>query len=204
MKLNQLTVYLTVLVVVAAFSIPAVAAGFGRGGAQGAMGLNADGQCPFNDGECLNPDGPNAGAGAMGIRGRGLGQRGGFFLRGLVGELELTDVQRDQIDTILADFQDAMLTLAEQMGTARLNLSAAIHADVFNETGVRQASRDAAAIQEEMNVLRALVISDVKTVLTAEQLELLNQWEAQRLERNQMRLESMGSRLDEWIEAEAQ
>ncbi len=202
MKLNKLTVSLLAVVMIFAFSAPVTAAGFG-GGRGGAMGGTADGDRPYNDGEFLNPEGRPAGGG-MGNRGGGFGRPGGMFLRSLVGELELTDDQRDQIDVILADYKDAMLTLVEEMGTVRPDLAEAIHSDVFDETGVRLASQAIAAIQEEMNVLRALVISDVRNVLTPEQLELLDEWRARKLERDQIRLESMGSRLDEWVEAEAQ
>lgn len=108
-------------------------------------------------------------AGDFGHMGRGL-----FALRTLI-QLDLTDDQKTKISNILNTYQKKTQNMKLKLAEAREQLHSAIHAENLNEENVRQAHRNLSAIMEEVVVLRAKMMAELKPVLTADQLKILEE-----------------------------
>jgi protein CpxP len=105
------------------------------------------------------PGGPHGGFGPGG---------GGLF--GPVGrDLNLTDAQRAQIKQIEDSFRESTKTLADKMRALRESEDATLAADTFDEATVRAAAQERAAVQVELDVAHAKMMSQVFGVLTDDQ-----------------------------------
>ena len=115
-------------------------------------------------------------------RGPGHGFGGGFgpgadgpcgrgFIAGKIAErLDLSDGQRAEIQAIRESYREEAEGLFETMRVARLVLRGRIQSDLFDETAIREAAEQAAAVEADLAVLRAKIHSDVRQVLTPEQV----------------------------------
>jgi Spy/CpxP family protein refolding chaperone len=111
-------------------------------------------------------------------------------------ELDLSDVQRAEILTIMNQYEGEMEAIRQQSFEARKDLRRALRAEPFDEEGLRKALRGLFSIREESVVLGARMTADLRRVLTPEQQELLKKQRGQRLGRFQ-------GQLDPWAEAQA-
>ncbi len=91
-------------------------------------------------------------------------------LRALM-ELDLTDAQKTDVAEIIKKYRDEEVEIRTRLKDARENLMNAVHADVFNEQDVRQAFQQMSPLREDMTVLGAKFMDELKKVLTPEQLE---------------------------------
>jgi Spy/CpxP family protein refolding chaperone len=121
----------------------------------------------------------------------GLGGLKGFL------ELKLSEAQQGEMMNIINKYQPEREGLRNQMMEARRNLRAVLHAEPFNEGEARKAFREASAMREEMFVLRAKMMTELKAVLTSEQKALIQERRAQRAEKIKQRLET-------WLENPSQ
>jgi Spy/CpxP family protein refolding chaperone len=87
---------------------------------------------------------------------------------GPLADLNLTDAQKEQIKKIHESFADTTKQLHEQMRTLHESQGDPMSGE-FNEAAVRLAAEARARIQVELEVLHAKMMSEVATVLTAEQ-----------------------------------
>ena len=110
------------------------------------------------------PQGPPPGPGG-GFRG-GPGMRDGFGPFGR--DLNLTDDQKAQIQKITDSFRENDQALHEQMRTLHQNQADPM-SGTFDEAAVRAAAEARAKIQIELEVSHAKMMSQIATVLTAEQ-----------------------------------
>ena len=117
----------------------------------------------------------------------GLGGLKGFL------ELKLSDAQQVEMMNIINKYQPEREGLRDRMMEARRNLRAVLHAEPFNEAEARKALREASAMREEIFVLRAKMMTEMRAVLTPEQKELIK-------ERRAHRAEKMKQRLETWLE----
>ena len=117
------------------------------------------------------------GAGPFGGAGRpgGRGFAAGFAL----GQLDLSDAQKQQVRDITKRHRDQSEPLAQRLQQAMEAQRAAIQAIPVNESLVRSAAQDLAATQADMAVEQARLHSDIFGVLTSEQQEKAKQLEAQ-------------------------
>lgn len=117
--------------------------------------------------------GPGVGPGPGGRPGGpfGGGPMGGPMASRMAGVLGLSDDQRDQIRAIHDGYRDQAEALNESLKDARVALGDRIHADPFDETAIRQAAQGLAALEADLAVLRARISSEVRQVLTPEQVE---------------------------------
>ena len=123
-----------------------------------------------------------------GHKGRGMrGDLGG--LKTLL-ELKLSDTQQAEMMNIVNKYQKERESLRSSSMEARKNLSAVLRAEQFNEEQARKAFREASAARENMFVLKAKMMAELKAVLTPEQLESLKERKAQRIERMRHRFET--------------
>lgn len=108
-------------------------------------------------------DGPGRG----GFRGGPGGPGGRDGLGPLARDLNLTDEQKAQIKKITDGFEESTKALHEQMRA--LHESDAPKDGAFDEAAVRTAATARANVQVELEVARARMMSQVFSVLTAEQ-----------------------------------
>ena len=108
-------------------------------------------------------------------------------------QLNLSDSQKSRILSIIEKYENDIESAKNNLREARHNIRAAIQAGEFNENAIRNAHRQAAPIKEELLVMGAKMKAEMKTVLTPEQLQLLE-------ERKAERIGEIRSRFDRWFE----
>jgi Spy/CpxP family protein refolding chaperone len=105
--------------------------------------------------------------------GRGFPPPGAPMHGGLFGpagrDLNLTDAQKAQIKQIEDSFRESTKTLAEKMHALRQSEDATFAAGTFDEATVRAAAQERAAVQVELDVAHAKLMSQVFGVLTDDQ-----------------------------------
>jgi Spy/CpxP family protein refolding chaperone len=106
--------------------------------------------------------------GGPGGRGPGGGGRDGL-LEHLSREVNLTDDQKAQIKKIGDSFEESTKGLREQMRTLHESQADPLAGGAFDEAAVRAAAQARANVQVEMEVAHARMMSQVLSVLTAEQ-----------------------------------
>ena len=123
------------------------------------------------------PGGGGRGAGLLGGRG---GPGGRNFAAGFaLGQLGLSDAQKQQIRDIAKRHRDQSQPLVQRLQQAMEAERAAIDTIPVNESAVRSAAQDLAALRADVAVERARIHSDIFSVLTVEQQEKARQLEAQ-------------------------
>jgi Spy/CpxP family protein refolding chaperone len=100
----------------------------------------------------------------------------GRFLQQLAQSLNLTADQKAQIKTILRAEKGTRTTLLGQLHAARANLRAAIQAGDANETSVRAASAQVAAMEADLAVERMKIYGKIAPVLTNEQRQQISEF----------------------------
>lgn len=131
--------------------------------------------------------------GGKGQRGGGFGRGGGHHRGGILPfarDLNLTDEQKAQIEKIHEGFEQSTASLREQARGKRGGEFDAL-GGTFDESAVRAAAQARANAQVELEVARARMMSQVYSVLTAEQKAKINerrqQFEQKRQERGKGR-----------------
>ena len=120
----------------------------------------------------------------------------------MLSRLDLTGDQKTAIAYVIKNHRDANRAALDEVIDARKALFAQIHADTVDETAIRAAARQAAGAEEDLAVLRARTIADVKAVLTPAQREILKGVRATAqtaLEKQRGRIPAM---VDAWVAAQ--
>jgi Spy/CpxP family protein refolding chaperone len=115
----------------------------------------------------MGPGGPGGPDGIIGV---------------IMHRLNLTDTQREKIETILDASRDKMETAREAVDKAHKALQDAIAADA-NETAIRSAAAALGTAIGDEAVLKAATMKEIKAVLTADQLKKLADIQAKMKER---------------------
>jgi Spy/CpxP family protein refolding chaperone len=118
--------------------------------------------------------------------GRGFSDRGidaGVGRLKALLEIKLSDNQRTQLINIINKYDEQREGLRNRMIEARKNLWGVLKAPNFDEEKARNAFREVSAVREDLFVLRAKMMSEMKSLLTPEQLQLLQERKAQRYEK---------------------
>jgi protein CpxP len=119
---------------------------------------------------------PRGGPGRGGPRGGGLGP--------LARDLNLTDAQKAQVKQITDSFEASTKPLHEQLFKAGGGPFDGLTDGAFDEASVRAAAQARAAVQVELEVAHARMMSQIYALLTAEQkaklAELRQQFEQRR------------------------
>jgi protein CpxP len=105
----------------------------------------------------------------------------------MLGRLDLSDAQKEQVRTIVESHRDELRELGERGMHARQALEAAVMANVFDEAAIRAAAAEVGVVEADMAVARARISAEVHQVLTAEQQAKLEQLRAQMRERMESR-----------------
>jgi Spy/CpxP family protein refolding chaperone len=108
--------------------------------------------------------------------------------------LKLSEDQQAQLMNIIGKYEEQREGLRSRMIEARKKLAAVLKAEAFSEEDARKTFREASEVRENLFVLRAKMMSEMKAVLTPEQLQQLQEEKAQRHERMKHRFEAWTER----------
>jgi periplasmic protein CpxP/Spy len=136
---------------------------------------------------------------ATGPSGKGHGRHGGGFLK-VLEQLNLTESQKQDIAGILKQNREQARQLRSEMFAARKLEVEAITGSTFDEGAVRGAAQQAAHAEEQLAVMRAQAFSEIRKLLTQEQLETLQKIKANFGSKMQQRMERRMSSVDRWID----
>jgi len=117
------------------------------------------------------------------FEGRGFGGPGLALIMGL----DLSDSQRDQALKILETYQIDRIKDRGAFIKEHENLRKALQVDTVNEQEIRAAFKKVASMQEDRLVARAKVMNEIKSILTPEQVKLLDERTKKRPDCNQER-----------------
>ena len=125
----------------------------------------------------------------------GQGQRGGWGEHGGFGffarDLNLSDQQKEQLKQIAANYRESTKNLREQLRNLHQNGFDPLSGGTFDEATVRSQAQARANLEVELEVARARMMSQMYSVLTADQKAQLaqqrQQWEQKRQERRARR-----------------
>ena len=129
----------------------------------------------FGGAAALFAQGPGRGAGPLG----GPGGRGGFAAGFALGQLDLSDAQKQQVRDIMQRHREQSQTTMDRLQQAMLAQRAAITTVPVNEALVRSTSATLAAVQADMAVDEARMHADIFSILTVEQQTKAKQLEEQ-------------------------
>jgi periplasmic protein CpxP/Spy len=133
---------------------------------------------------------PQGGGPGIGGPGRG-GPRGGGP-RGFGGDLglrgvDLTDAQREQLRAIMESHKQEFEQARVKLRDAHRGLAEAVDAQTVDESTIRARSTVVATAMADDAILRAKVRAEVQGILTAEQLQKVQERKAEMLKRRQER-----------------
>jgi len=127
---------------------------------------------------------PGRGAGPF-----GPGVRGGFAGGLALGQLDLSDAQKQQVRDIMQRDREQMRATMQRLDQAMQAQRVAINQVPVNEQAVRAAAAQVATVQADLAVAQARVHADIWNILTPEQQtkakELEQQAQARARERQQ-------------------
>jgi len=107
---------------------------------------------------------------------------GGPGLAGLIG-LNLSDSQRAQAIKIMETHQIDRVKARGDLIKDRDNLRKAIQADKVNEQSVRKAYKKLSSLREDRLIAQTKMMTEMKAILTPEQVKLLDERAAERSDR---------------------
>jgi len=102
-------------------------------------------------------------------------------------QLDLSDSQKLQLMSIIEKYDNEKESLKESLREAKRNLARVLETEQPDEAEIRNALRRAAPIKEELFVMRVKMMAELKTVLTSNQLQLLEERKAHRVGRTKAR-----------------
>ncbi len=118
----------------------------------------------------------------------------------LLSQLNLSNDQKHRIALILRDNRDTLREEITAVVQARFNLFRSVHGDTLDEDAVHQASQDLAEAEENLAVSSAGIFNQVKSVLTPDQMAVLQGFREDMARRMQQRIGSFATFIDSWID----
>ena len=106
-------------------------------------------------------------------------------------QLDLSDSQKLKIMSIIEKYENETASLKQSLREARKNLTRVLETEQADEDQIRTALRQAVPIREELFVQRVKMAAELKTVLTPEQFQLLEQRKSHRIGRRKARSGSL-------------
>jgi Spy/CpxP family protein refolding chaperone len=124
---------------------------------------------------------------------KGHGEHGmGHMLGGLKMflELNLSESQQTDMSAVINKYDADVEGAREALKSAKMYFGSVIHADTFEESQIRSSFQELSAAKENMIVLNARIMSELKALLTADQLALLERKKAEKMKKRKA-LESL-------------
>ena len=131
-----------------------------------------------------------------GIPGMGPGM---FPFKALM-DLNLTGAQKTQIGEILKKYEPQQEEASKKMQEVRDIIEPVLTASEFNEAKIRQACEQVAPTVQDMVVLKAKVMYEIRGVLTPEQIKMLEERRAEMKGKMEKRKEFRKTFLDTWLQ----
>ena len=103
-------------------------------------------------------------------------------------QLKLTPEQQSQILGIIEKYDNQRQSLKMSLREARRNLARVLQAEQPDENEIKNALHQAAPVREELLVMRVKMMAELKSVLTPEQLQLLEARKSHRFEGRRARI----------------
>jgi Spy/CpxP family protein refolding chaperone len=119
----------------------------------------------------------------------------------LLMQLDLSDIQKSEIKALLPSYREERDAYQAELQAMRQQMHVLMEADSFNEDDVRRLFNEMAPIIEEMAVLKAKFMFEIKSVLTAAQISLIKEKHAERKNQFQEHRQMRASFLDIWLQA---
>ena len=132
----------------------------------------------------------------------GQGRGDGMPLMGLWA-LDLSSEQKAAIGSMLPAYREEKQALRDQLHAARETMQTLMAADKMDEEGIREASRAMAPLMEEMAVLRARFVFDLKGILSPEQVEQLQEQRKHGRKQWQKKHQFHQEMMDAWLQMPA-
>ncbi len=114
--------------------------------------------------------------------------------------LDLSKEQKGKIAIILKGVRSEATSLVDDLAESHTAVANEIHSDSFSETAIRAASTNHAAIKEDLTVLIAHVLADIKETLTPDQEIELNSLLSEFGETMDTKKDFARLRINKWIE----
>jgi Spy/CpxP family protein refolding chaperone len=114
-------------------------------------------------------------------------------LKSLAKKLGLTDAQKLQAMAIFQSNKDVIKPIITSLRTERENMHALLHADTVDEAAIRTETSKMALIEAELNINRAKIGVQLRTILTPEQLAIFKTLQEQRQHKDNK------TPLEEWL-----
>jgi Spy/CpxP family protein refolding chaperone len=129
----------------------------------------------------------------------GAGEHGGWHghdmaghdMAGMAKALNLTQDQKDKVHAVFSAHKAEIGTQVTQLHQAKAALESAIHADTFDESAIRTAAQGVAQAEAEIAVIHGKIASEVRPILTAEQLAKAKELLAARQQKEQQHFTHM-------------
>lgn len=118
------------------------------------------------------------GSEAGGHQGRGGGMIERLLSPQAVEHLGLTDAQQDRIREIADEHEEKVLDLRHQIENGELELRRLREADNPSENQIKNKIRELGNLRIDMQLAQVDMHFDIREVLTAEQIELINEFRA--------------------------
>ena len=99
----------------------------------------------------------------------------GHMIERLFERLDLTDDQKEAVHNTMMEHREQTRQLREEKTAKRRALGETIHADFFDESAVREAAAEVAAVNADLAVMRAQMFQEINKVLTTEQRERMKE-----------------------------
>lgn len=132
----------------------------------------------------------------------GHGGGGGLHLK-MLWDLDLSTEQKAAIGQLLPAYREEREALRGKKQAARENMHTLMTADALDENGIRAASRAMAPIMEEMAVLRARFVFDLKDILSPEQVQRLQERREGARDRRHKQRQYRQEMMDTWLQIPA-
>ena len=121
----------------------------------------------------------------------------------MLWDLDLSTEQKAAIGNLLPTYREEKEALREKRQAARETMRTLMTADALDENGVREASRAMAPIMEEMAVLRARFVFDLKDILSPEQVQRLQERREGAKDRRHKHRRYRQEMMDTWLQIPA-
>ena len=130
--------------------------------------------------------------------------RGGLFHLKAFMALDLSDSQKSEIKNILDNHKEERTKIRTQLLAARKDAMENLHGKPFNEENTRQAFRKISPIMEDAMVLKAKINSELRTILTPEQRDLLEKNGKDQCGKMEEGMKFRDSMIDTWLQMEGE
>ncbi len=123
---------------------------------------------------------------------------GAGFIRSL-DRMDLSVDQKRQVASVLKSHREEIAQEMTSAAEARAALRKAMQAPVYSDEDVKAAARTMATQHERMILLKATIMNEVRSILTPDQNERIQEFAGRRMGRFQGTVDSRLSAMDRWI-----